>query len=88
MLALILGVVSASAGLPIPEAAASGLQLTVDLKIIMQTAIAGLMVWCLAVVRDSRAKAAAGVTKIAVIETELKNIKEDVDILVKRGNAK
>jgi hypothetical protein len=66
----------------------SGMQISIDLKVILQTVIAGLLVWSLSLVRESRLKLAASVTKMAVMEEQLKNIKEDVDILVERGNAK
>jgi len=83
---MLLWLVTVAAPVLSPET--SGMQISIDLKIILQTAIAGLLIWSLSLVRDSRMKLAASVTKMAVMEEQLKNIKEDVDILVERGNAK
>jgi len=82
---MLLWLVTVAAPVLAPET--SGMQISIDLKIILQTAIAGLLIWSLSLVRDSRLKLAASVTKMAVMEEQLKNIKEDVDILVERGNA-
>ena len=55
---MLLWLVTVAAPVLSPET--SGMQISIDLKIILQTAIAGLLIWSLSLVRDSRLKLEIG----------------------------
>jgi predicted Zn-dependent protease len=73
-----------TAASPIVPDVTSG-QLTIDLRVILQTFIAGLLVWLLTMLRDSRMKMAASVTAIAVMETKLEGMEKTLKRIEDHG---